>query len=339
MKNLLISFYYWFYVVFEVLFTRFWFISYRSKGLPSLISLKGKNCIVTGATSGIGQETAKLLVENGAHVILAVRNTKLANELIANWKKNIPELSAESIYIDLTSLDSVRRFSAEIIERKTPIHYLINNAGFFDIGRKKLEVTKNGHEEHFQVNFLSPLLLEILLLPALEMSSSGARVLNIVSLMHRVAKFDSKDIQQIKNKNFSSTNAYSLSKLSAIAATIELQKRIGINSPIQIFAVDPGIVRTNITRNLANWINEAFTFISKFFALTPSESAECIVSSLVDERIVNQRRKQKRLDLGSHIAYNNITNCNPEAYSTNAIYIWNFACEHLGLSDRWCSKN
>ncbi|PRQ20374.1 putative NADP-retinol dehydrogenase [Rosa chinensis] len=158
----------WFYVVYEMLFQRIT-ASHLLNPMP-LPPVNDLTCIVTGSTSGIGREIARQLAESGAHVVMAVRNTKAAKELIQRWQNEwsgmgLP-LNIEVMELDLLSLNSVVRFSEAWNARLGPLHVLINNAGIFSIGEPQ-KFSKDGYEEHLQVNHLAPALLSVLLLPSL----------------------------------------------------------------------------------------------------------------------------------------------------------------------------
>ncbi|CAK9182559.1 unnamed protein product [Ilex paraguariensis] len=126
----------WFYLAYEMLFQRI-MASHLQNPMP-LSPLNDITCIITGSTSGIGREIARQLAEAGAHVVMAVRNTKAAHELIRKWQdewcgQGLP-LNIEVMELDLLSLESVLRFAETWNARSGPLHVLINNAGIFSIG-------------------------------------------------------------------------------------------------------------------------------------------------------------------------------------------------------------
>ncbi|CAN6700471.1 unnamed protein product [Malus baccata var. baccata] len=150
-------------------------------------------CIVTGSTSSIGREIARQLAESGAHVVMAVRNTKATNELIQKWQNvwsgmGLP-LNIEVMELDLLSLDSVVRFAEAWNACLGPFHVLINNAGIFSIGEPQ-KFSKDGYEEHLQVNHLAPALLSVLLLPSL-IRGSPSRIVNLNSVIGTINVFHS----------------------------------------------------------------------------------------------------------------------------------------------------
>ncbi|CAN6236886.1 unnamed protein product [Urochloa humidicola] len=158
----------WMAIVGEFLFQRI-AASHLANPLE-LPPLEGVSIIVTGATSGIGLEIARQLLQAGAHVVMAVRRPKVAQELIQKWQNESSEtgtpLNAEVMELDLLSLDSVVKFADAWNARMAPLHVLINNAGVFAIGEPQ-RFSRDGHEEHMQVNHLAPALLAMLLIPSL----------------------------------------------------------------------------------------------------------------------------------------------------------------------------
>ncbi|KAL2897977.1 Dehydrogenase/reductase SDR family member FEY [Bienertia sinuspersici] len=173
----------WLSVIFEMLFQRI-SASHLQNPMP-LPPIENVTCIVTGSTSGIGREIARQLAESGAHVVMAVRNPKAAHELIQKWQtdwagKGLP-LNIEVMELDLLSLDSVAQFAEAWNARLGPLHVLINNAGIFSIGESQ-KFSKDGNEEHMQVNHLAPALLSVLLLPSL-LRGSPSRIINVNSVV------------------------------------------------------------------------------------------------------------------------------------------------------------
>ncbi|KAM0061641.1 putative NADP-retinol dehydrogenase [Helianthus debilis subsp. tardiflorus] len=207
----------WFYLAYEMLFQRI-MASHLQNPMP-LPPLNDLTCIITGSTSGIGRETARQMAESGAHVVMAVRNTKVAHELIRKWQdewsgRGLP-LNIEVMELDLLSLASVVRFSEAWNARSGPLHVLINNAGIFSIGEPQ-KFSKDGYEEHMQVNHLAPALLSVLLLPSL-IRGSPSRIVNVNSIMHQVGFVDPEDMNVVSGKRkFTSLVGYSSSKLAQV---------------------------------------------------------------------------------------------------------------------------
>ena len=193
--------------------------------------------MVTGATSGIGLETARSLVRTGGRVIVAVRDpvrgAAVVQELAAAGGL------AELLPIDLASFASVREAAAKFLERRAVLDVLVNNAG---VVPRRREVTGDGHERIWQTNFLGHVLLTRLLHDALGRSPSP-RVVNVSSMAHRSGKiaWDDPDLA----RGFRPLRAYAQSKLAQVLYTRELARR---EPRWTVLVVHPGGIWTGIWR-------------------------------------------------------------------------------------------
>ncbi|XP_074275506.1 dehydrogenase/reductase SDR family member FEY-like isoform X1 [Silene latifolia] len=252
--------------------------------LPSLHNL---TFIVTGSTSGIGLQTARQLAESGAHVVMAVRNTKAAHELIQKWQTESPSeglpLNIEVMEIDLLSLDSVARFADLYNARSEPLYALINNAGICSIGVPQ-KFSKDGHEVHMQVNHLAPALLAVLLLPSL-IRGSPSRIVNVNSVVHSLGFVDPEDMSFVKgNKKFTSFVGYSSSKLAQVMFSGILQKRLPAECGISVVCVSPGIVKTNVVRDLPKIVQAAHAW-TPYIYLSPQEGSRSSLFAATDPQV------------------------------------------------------
>lgn len=210
----------------------------RSTAMDALqgASLAGKTVIITGASSGIGVETARAFSSAGAHVVLAVRNVR-AGEGVAKALPGTGEVRA----LELSDLESVRAFVSAW--GKQPLDYLINNAGIMGVPRG---TTAQGFETHVGTNHLAHFLLTMELLPALR---AGGRVVTLSSTAHRRAD-PARLLAALEKKPtaYGPMRAYGDSKLANALFAKALAKRLpaGITS----FSVHPGVVVTNITQGL-----------------------------------------------------------------------------------------
>jgi retinol dehydrogenase 12 len=171
-------------------------------------------CLITGGTAGVGKATATELVSKGFSVVLAARNAAKADAVKAEIKATTGG-EVDVILADLTSLKTVRQLAQTFAGRYPRLDVLINNAGVFLPTR---QLTVDGFEASFQVNYLSHFLLTRLLLDHLQNSEQG-RIINLSSSVHSVGKFDPENIQS--ERNFSVMSAYSGSKLFMLLFTIE----------------------------------------------------------------------------------------------------------------------
>ncbi|KAJ9546130.1 hypothetical protein OSB04_025837 [Centaurea solstitialis] len=275
----------WFYLAYEMLFQRI-MASHLQNPMP-LPPLNDFTCIITGSTSGIGRETARQLAESGAHVVMAVRNTKAAHSLIQKWQeewsgRGLP-LNIEVMELDLLSLASVVRFSEAWNARSGPLHALINNAGIFSIGEPQ-KFSKDGYEEHMQVNHLAPALLSVLLLPSL-IRGSPSRIVNVNSIMHQVGFVDTEDMNVTSGKRkFTSLVGYSGSKLAQVMFSSVLHKKLPAEAGISVVCVSPGIVQTNVARDLPKIVQAAYRLIP-YFIFSAEEGKPSAAVQLLDLQV------------------------------------------------------
>nr|CAD1842596.1 unnamed protein product [Ananas comosus var. bracteatus] len=254
---------------------------------PSPPPLDGITCVVTGATSGIGLEIARQLAESGAHVVMAVRRPKLAHDLIQKWQNEKSEmgmpLNIEVMELDLLSLDSIAKFADAWNARLAPLHVLINNAGIFAIGEPQ-RFSKDGYEEHLQVNHLAPALLSMLLLPSL-LRGSPSRIINVNSIMHYVGFVDTEDMNMTSGKKkYTSLWGYSNSKLAQVKFSSILYKRIPAEAGINVLCVSPGIVHTNVARDLPKIVVAAYHLIP-YFIFDAQEGSRSTLFAATDPQI------------------------------------------------------
>jgi NAD(P)-dependent dehydrogenase (short-subunit alcohol dehydrogenase family) len=208
-------------------------------------SQRGRTVIVTGANSGIGFHTARVLAEKGAHVILACRDDKRAADAVARIRAKAPSASVESMSLDLSSLASVRAFARDFLARGVALDLLINNAGVMAPSERR--TTADGFELQIGTNHLGHFALTSLLFPALA-KSRGARVVNVASLAHRSARIRFDDLQS--DKRYSAWGAYGQSKLANLLFTLELQKRAtAAGLDLLVVAAHPGFSATSLQQN------------------------------------------------------------------------------------------
>ncbi|KAK6942182.1 Short-chain dehydrogenase/reductase SDR [Dillenia turbinata] len=276
----------WMYLIYEMLFQRI-MASHLHNPMP-LPPLHDFTFIITGSTSGIGLEIARQLAESGGHVIMAVRNLKAAHELIQKWQtewsgKGLP-LNIEAMELDLLSLDSVVRFAEAYNARSAPLHALINNAGIFSIGEPQ-KFSKDGYEEHMQVNHLAPALLSVLLFPSL-IRGSPSRIINMNSIMHYIGFVDPEDMNVVRGKRkYTSLVGYSSSKLAQVMFSSILNKRLPAEAGINVVCVSPGIVQTNVARDLPKVVQAAYHLIP-YFIFNAKEGSRSALFAATDPQVL-----------------------------------------------------
>lgn len=212
----------------------------RAQEIIRGVSLKGKVAIVTGSSSGIGLETARVLANAGATVLALVRNPEKADSAL----KDITHI--EQYAVDLSNPGSINAFSNSFLKSGRPVHLLINNAG---IMATPLRRDERGYELQFSTNHLGHFQLTARLWPALK-KANGARVVTLASRAHRLGGVDFED-PMFEHKMYDKWMAYAQSKTANILFTVSLDQR-GKQYGIRAFAANPGAVGgTGLSRELS----------------------------------------------------------------------------------------
>ncbi len=215
--------------------------------------------VVTGATSGIGFATAEKLAEQGAFVIGIGRSEARCEQAMKKIREKSPHARIRYLITDLSSLRQVRKLSERIhllINEmgKDSIDVLVNSAGTFSGWYIS---TEEGFELQFAVNHLAPFLLTYALLPMLQNAKSG-KVITVSSGSHYHTRIRWKDV--FMRKHYQCLAAYKQTKLANVLFSFEMNRRLGSSSTVRAFAVDPGLVNTDIgskgTSGIAKWIWE-----------------------------------------------------------------------------------
>lgn len=201
----------------------------------------GRRTVVTGATGGLGYETALALAGAGAEVILAGRNAAKGTAAVRRIEAAHPAAPVRFELLDLASLASVAAFAARIAAEDRAVHVLVNNAAVMALPAR--QTTADGFEAQFGTNYLGHFALTLRLLPWLR----GGRVVNVSSLAHRRARIAFDDLQL---RAYSPWGAYGQSKLAMLMFAFELQRRSEANGwGVLGNAAHPGWAATNIIAN------------------------------------------------------------------------------------------
>ncbi len=206
-------------------------------------SLEGRVCIVTGATSGIGKETARGLARLGARVVLACRDPAKGKAVRDEIAGDTGNANLEVQPVDLSRPGSIRAFAAAFQAGHSRLDVLVNNAGVLSFRRR---LTPEGLEWHFAVNVLGPFLLTNLLLPTLR-ASAPSRVVNVGSATHYSGHVDFENLQGERSYRF--LHAYSDSKLEILLLSYEFARRLE-GSGVTVNCVHPGTIRTGLYKGL-----------------------------------------------------------------------------------------
>jgi NAD(P)-dependent dehydrogenase (short-subunit alcohol dehydrogenase family) len=202
--------------------------------------LDGRTCLVTGANSGLGKETALALAAMKANVVMVCRSKRKGEAARAEIEKKTGNASVDLLLSDLSSLGDVRSLVAEVRSRYGKLHVLVNNAGLFSFSGK----TVDGFETTSAVDYLAPFLLTNLLLELLR-SSAPSRIVNVSSIGHFGGHIDLDAIQ--RGGGPSGWGGYANAKLALVMFTYELARRLQ-GTGVTANCLHPGGVATNIWR-------------------------------------------------------------------------------------------
>ncbi|MGY4537253.1 NAD(P)-dependent dehydrogenase (short-subunit alcohol dehydrogenase family) [Mucilaginibacter sp. UYNi724] len=239
--------------------------------------------VITGATSGIGRETALALAKKDHALYLLVRDTERGEQL---KQEIISATKNRNIYIvpcDLADLHSVRNAAGILKSSLLSINILINNAGGIFAER---EESKDGFEMTFAVNHLAHFLLVQCLLPLLE--KGQARIINVSSEAHRMAKPNFNDLQWTK-RPYSAWKAYGTAKLFNIYFTRSLAIKYGAKG-ISAFALHPGLVNTGFGTGLSG-IGKLLMSLARPFMISAENGAQTTIYLALATRIDAQSGK------------------------------------------------
>lgn len=221
---------------------------------------KGRVIIITGATSGLGKEAARVLAGKNASVIMAVRNVRKGEVVADGIRKEFPDADVSVRNLDLSSLVSVERFTQGIKRDFERLDILVNNAGVMMCPYAK---TEDGFEIQMGTNHLGHFALTGQLMPLLK-NTKGSRIVATSSVGHRAGNISFSDINWERRK-YNKSRAYGDSKLANLYFTYELAGRIGRNGDTpKVTAAHPGWTRTELQRH-----SGGIQFLNNFFSQGP----------------------------------------------------------------------
>ena len=207
------------------------------------VSLQGRHFMVTGASSGLGEETVRALSSAGAKVTMVARNSDKLNAAADRIRTSVPTSDLQTGLVDLADLSSIWAYAEEYLQEAAPIDVLINNAGVMAC---PFMTTNDGFEMQFGTNHLGHFLLTNLLMPAI-LSGQNPRIINLSSAGHTHADV-SLDDPNFETSEYNAWESYGRSKSANIHFTRELVRRYG--DEIRSFAVHPGVILTELGRHL-----------------------------------------------------------------------------------------
>ena len=217
--------------------------------------MSGTTCLVTGATSGIGKETALRLGMLGATVVIVARDASRGAAAEAEITGRVPLAKVEVMTADLSSLAQVRRLAGDVLGRHSRLDVLVNNAGVISARR---QLTGDGLETTFATNHLGPFLLTSLLRGLLE-RSAPARVVTVSSAVHKQVRAIPWD-DLPRGAQSGQAQAYPVSKLLNILFTAELARRLA-GTGVTANCLHPGFVRTSLGRDVTGVLGTVLPMI------------------------------------------------------------------------------
>ena len=208
------------------------------------IDLTGRRAVVTGASGGLGEETARALAAHGAAVTIAARDAAKAEAAAERIRAGVPAAALEVRALDLADLASVRAFAEGFRADHDALDLLINNAGVMAC---PLQRTEQGWELQFATNHIGHFLLTCLLVPALR-AAPAARIVNLSSTGHQLSGVDIDD-PFFEHRPYDKWVAYGQSKSANVLFSVALEKRLAA-SGVHAYAVHPGGIETDLGRHL-----------------------------------------------------------------------------------------
>jgi NAD(P)-dependent dehydrogenase (short-subunit alcohol dehydrogenase family) len=234
-----------------------------------MANMNGKICMVTGATSGIGEATSLEVARMGASVVLVGRNPSRCEASVARIKQETGNSSIEYLVADLSSMALVRQVVQQFQEKHKRLDVLVNNAGAAFLRR---QVSVDGIEMTFALNHINYFLLTLLLLDTLK-TSLPTRIVNVASDSHRGQKLDFDDLQI--QKGYSVMKAYGRSKLANVLFTYELARRLNGTS-VTVNALHPGTVATRIWEK-GGPLNPLISLVMRRFTIPVEQGAKTVI--------------------------------------------------------------
>jgi NAD(P)-dependent dehydrogenase (short-subunit alcohol dehydrogenase family) len=239
----------------------------------------GRIALVTGASGGIGFETARALAEKGARVLLGCRNQEKGAAAMERIREVAPNANVELLPLDLADLESVRAAAGKIAANDEPFHLLINNAGVMAVPR---QTTVDGFEMQFGTNHLGHFALTGLLLDRLN-ASADARVVTVSSNGHRMGRIAFDDLKG--EKGYHRWLRYGQSKVANLLFTYELQRRLEARSASTIaVACHPGTAHTELARD-AGTLMSFFQPMAAHFSQSAAMGALPTLRAAVDPEV------------------------------------------------------
>ena len=281
-------------------------------------SMFGKICLITGATSGIGQVTAQALAHQGATVIMVGRDATRSAAAVDRIIKETGNQSVHGLLADLSSQAQIVQLAQDFLTHFDRLDVLVNNAGAIFMTR---QLSPDGIEMTFALNHLAYFQLTHLLLDTLKATPS-ARIVNIASAAHRRGHLNWDNLQG--EKRYSGWGAYCQSKLANILFTYTLAARLD-GTGVTANVLHPGFVATNFSKNntgiAAGFIKAAMRVV----ALTPEQGAETMIHLASSPEVATIT--------GQYFVKKHAVDSSKETYdAATATRLWHLSEQMLGIA-------
>jgi NAD(P)-dependent dehydrogenase (short-subunit alcohol dehydrogenase family) len=227
------------------------------------------NIAITGASSGIGEQTLKSILNDFEQIFILARNEKKVNHIIKSFSK-ANQAKCQFIYIDLANMSSVVKAAEDVSSKIPHLDVLINNAGGIF---KEKEITIDGFEMSLSANHLGHFLLTHKLMPLL-LKSKVSKVIHVSSEAHRMGNVNFNDLNY-EQKSFSAFGSYANVKLFNILFSKGLVEKFGTQG-LKSYTLHPGVVKTNFGKDSAG----AFSYLWKLatpFMITAEQGAQTTI--------------------------------------------------------------
>jgi WW domain-containing oxidoreductase len=290
--------------------------------------------IVTGASSGLGSETTRVLALRGVHVIMAVRNMAAAEEVKQAIVKELPSAKLDAMELDLSSIASVRKFASDFNSSGRPLNLLINNAG---IMATPFTLSKDNIELQFASNHLGHFLLTSLLLDTMKetarTSGKEGRIVNLSSGLHDASYGEGIRFDKINDQSgYTNMGAYGQSKLANILHANELTRRLkedGVN--ITANSLHPGVIATNLFRH-NGFVNVFVSIFAKYVLKNVQQGAATTCYVALHPQVEGKS--------GEYFLDSNLSKPNSQAKDADlAKKLWDFSMDMVNSNDVTRAQN
>ncbi len=250
--------------------------------MQEITRFEDRTALVTGGSDGIGREIALGLARRGIQVIIVGRDSGKGNAAAAELQRKAENRHVEFFSADLSAMEDVERLSAFVAQRWPRLHYLVHSAG---VVRGRRELTADGLERNFAVNYLSRFRLTLELLPLLRAGATPATAarIAIVGGAALVGKVNFGDVNL--TKNFSTARAVLQVQCANDIFTLELARRLkteASQNPVNVYVLKYGVVKTNIRTEMPFWLRALAAALDPLIGHSPQRAAVPALKLLLD---------------------------------------------------------